>query len=214
MVCSTTCVDAIEIPQLGNICAVTPRNERKSKLILFRCNLSIPSGIASAKATALDAMITAKTLGATPKLKDFVWGDPQTTDFAYHDCAPAVPIVTGRQLTGSDFNAIDVDSAGSASLYFDRDFWEAITAGQYFNFGWTTCDGLLYLGAQDRNYTKFMTAVLSAFQTEDNSLANQSLEVKKFVLNFLGDPLGHFPKPYLDLSTQVGSFPSLLSLYQ
>jgi hypothetical protein len=214
MVCSSSCVSGILIPQLGNICSVTTRDDCKSKLVLFRCNLSIPSGSEAAKAAALDAMITAKTLGATPKLKDFNWGDPQTTDFAFHDCAPAVPVVTQRELTGSDFNAIDVDDAGAASLYFDRDFWSGVTAGQYFNFGWTTCNGLLYLGAQDRNYTKFMTAVMTAFQAEDKSLPNKCMEVKKFILRFLGDPLKHFPKPYLDLSAQTGTYPNLLSLYQ
>lgn len=213
MVCSNSCVDALEIPQLGNVCEVVTRDDCKAKLVLFRCDVAIPSGNDATKAAALDAMITALTLGATPKLKDFNWGDPQTTDFAYHDCAPAVPVVTQRELTGSDFNAIDVDSAGDPALYFDRDFWATVAQGQTWNFGWTTCNGLLYLAAQDRDYTKFMTAVISAFQTEDKTLANKCMEVKKFIVRFLGDPMKYFPKPYLDLSTQVGTYPSLLSLY-
>lgn len=213
MVCTSGCVSGIEIPQLGNICSVTTRDDCKSKLLLFRCNLSIPSGDDAAKAAALKAMLAAGTLGATPKLKDFNWGDPQTTDFAFHDCAPAVPVVTQRELTGSDFNAIDVDSAGDPSLYFDRDFWQTVSQGQYFNFGWTTCNGLLYLGAQDRNYTSFMTAVLTAFQAEDKTLPNKCMEVKKFILRFLGDPLKHFPKPYLDMVPQLGAYPELAALF-
>jgi len=213
MVCTTGCVSGITIPQLGNICDPVGRDDCKAKLLFFRCDVAIPSGIDSAKAAALSAMLTAGTLGATPKLKDFLWADPTTTDFAFHDCAPAIPYVTQRELTGSDFNAIDVDADGDPALYFDRDFWATVNAGQKWNFAWTMCSGKMYLGTTDRAQTKFMNAVITAFQSEDRTLAPQCLEVKKFSVRFLGDPLKFFPKPYIDLSTQLGTYPELAGLY-
>lgn len=215
MVCSTSCVGTISIPQLPAGCGTTiTRDDCKAKLVLFRCDSEIPTGDDATIAAALDTLMTDGAMGYTPKLKDFNWGDPQTTDFQFVDCMPPVPVITQRELTGTDLSALDTDADGNPALYFDRDFWASVTAGQYFNFGWTTCGGQLYLASKDRNYTKFMTAVMTVFQTEDRTLPNQCMEVKRFILRFMGDPLSHFPKPYLDLTTQIATYPQLANLYQ
>lgn len=213
--CTAVCTADIVIPSLAQVCATMTRNERPSKLLILTCSTAIPTGIPSAKATALAALLASGDLGATGRLSQFLFADPQTTDISYDDCSPATPVVTQRDLTFSDFNAIDVDDDGTTPLpYADRAFWRTVkAAGQKFIFGWTTCDGLLYWFTIDAAYTNPITAILQIFTSYDTTVANKSVEVKKGTIRFLGDPFDEFPEPYLDLNAVVGAQPTLKALW-
>lgn len=200
MVCTTDCVSSITIPDLTDVCGdIIPREEIPSKLVIFRCDVTPPSGSSSAIATALEGLLSAGTMGVTGKLKNFVWGDPTTANTSFADCIPESPKITARTLTWDDYNAMDVDDNGDPYPYFDRDFYKTFcnNPGKY-NFGWTTCEGLLYV-CLNKAGTAFLTGTHYAFQTEDRSQTDKVYEVKKGTITFLGDPKS-WAKPLIDLS--------------
>lgn len=214
MICETSCVTDLIVPSLAQLCGgVQPRDEKKSKLVFWRCDVAIPTGLPAAIAASLVTLLAANTVGATGKLRNFTMGDPQTTDLTFDDCDPSTQLVTQRDLTFEDFNAIDVEDDGvTASPYYDRLFWRTVAAQQKWNFGYTTCDGKLYVYTNAAG-TAFMNGILTVFQSEDRSVANKIYEVKKGTVRFQGDPLGHFPVPLIDLSLYVGANPTLAQLY-
>lgn len=213
MICSPECAGDVLVPVITHLCGqVVPRDEKYSRLVLFRCDIAIPTGLPAAIASALADLVDDGTVGATPRLKNFSFGDPQTADVAFDDCSTPDTIITSRDLNFEDWNGFDIDNVGAASPYFDRAFWDTVINGGKWNFGRTTCDGKLYLFTNKAG-TQFVTGRVSAFQSEDRSIANKIYEVKKGKVGFLGDPLQYFPKPFLDLASYVGTHPSLANLY-
>lgn len=213
MICTDNCVIGLDAVQLPDNCGdVVKRNEVKSKLLAFRCDVALPTGTGNAIADAIEAMINAKTLAWTGKLRAFDFADPETTDITDADCLPSYPQVTGRVLSFEDLNTYEVDDAGGASPYYDRDFWANLVQNRKWNWAFTTCDGQLYpLLLPDG--TNWMTGILTAFRTDDKAVANQRLEMKKGHVKFLGDPLAIFPKPLINLSDYVVSNPLVAQLF-
>ena len=216
MICTTECAGDVLIPSIANILCgqITPRDEKKSKLFIARCDVGIPSGSATAIAAALTTLLAANKIGASGKLKNFLFGDPQTADQSFADCDPTQQIITGRSLTFEDWNAFqELDEEGAVTdEYADRAFWRAIKADGKFNWGYTTCDGKLYLFTNAAG-TAFMTGTLSLVKGEDRTAANYVYEVKRGTINFLGDPEETLPAPFIDLSEHLTLNPTLASLY-
>lgn len=214
MFCASECAGGVNIPSLANVCDTVLRSECVSKLLFFTCPTEIPQGNEAALGLALAALITSGDLGATGRLRNFTFADPQTTDFAYNDCSPSVPVVTQRDLTFEDLNAIDVDAADAAAPYNDRVFWRTILKqGQKYNFAYTTCDGLMYLMTTDESNTAFATGIITMILGFDRTLPNKCTEIKRGTVRFLTDPLAHMPVPFIDLKNVEGVSPSLKTLY-
>lgn len=212
MICTALCVGELIVPPLPTSCGEpTPRDEKKAKLILWRCDIAIPTGDDDAIATALVDLLAAGTIGSTGLLRNFLFADPQTTDQSFADCRVAKPIYTQRDLTFEDYNAFDKDDSGNPAPYYDRTIWRAINAGQKWNFGYTTCDGKMYLFTDADGI--FFDASFTVFKSEDRSTANKIYEVKKGTVRFLGDPEQSFPVPFLDLETMIATHPELSVLY-
>lgn len=218
MICTTLCAGDTTIPSIADILCgqIQPRDEKKSKLFIARCDVSIPTGIPSAIAASLTTLLAAGKIGASGKLKNFLFGDPQTAEQSFADCDPATQIITGRSLTFEDWNAFqtldDEDPEIVLDEYADRTFWRTIKADGKYNWGYTTCDGKLYLFTNVPG-TAFMTGTLTLIKGEDRSAANYVYEVKKGTINFLGDPEETLPAPYIDLSEHLVANPTLASLY-
>lgn len=218
MICTTLCAGDTTIPSIANILCgqITPRDEKKSKLFIARCDVGIPSGNDVAVAAALTTLLAAGKIGATGKLKNFLFGDPQTADQSFADCDPTTQIITGRSLTFEDWNAFKTYDEETTTLvtdeYADRSFWRAIKADGKFNWGYTTCDGKLYLFTNVEG-TSFMTGTLTLVKGEDRTAANSVYEVKRGTINFLGDPEETLPAPFIDLSEHLTLNPTLASLY-
>lgn len=212
MYCSTECISGLSAPNMGINCSMERRNDCPAKLILFRCDVAIPTGEGAAVATALAGLLTAATMGATGLLKDFVWGDTATAEQRFADCGPAETLVTGRELTFSDYNASDKASDGTARPFADRQFWRTVMSKKgAWNVGWTTCSGKLYTASANG---VFMPANIHVFQADDRSTEGQCIEVKRGVIRFNGDPLATFPEPLIDLSKYLVENPELEALYR
>lgn len=213
MICTNACAGETVVPTLPSNCGTpTPRDEKKSKLIFWRCDIAIPEGDEEAIAAALEDLLAAGTIGATGKLKNFQFGDPATADQSFNDCDVPEPIYTQRDLTFEDYNKFDVTPGDIASPYFDRTFWkQLIAAGQKWNFGYTTCDGKMYLLTDADGV--FHDGKITVFKSEDRSTANKIYEVKKGTIRFLGDPESDFPVPFIDLAAQLATHPTLAELY-
>jgi hypothetical protein len=216
MICTTACVTAITIPKIAedNCGQIQPRDEKWSKLFLIRCDIGIPSGNDTAIAAALTTLLDAGKIGASPRLKNFAFGDPQTADQQFADCDAPAKVVTQRDLTWEDWNAFPEHDpeGGLVTEYGDRAFWRTIKKSKKFNYGRTTCDGKLYLFSNEEG-TQFLTGTISIFKGEDRTVANKVYEVKKGTITFLGDPEESFPEPFIDLSQHLTLNPTLAQLF-
>lgn len=217
MICNTACAGDVLVPSIADtLCGkITPRDEKKSKLFIARCDVGIPSGSDTAIAAALTTLLAAGKIGSSGKLKNFAFGDPAVTAQTFADCDPATDVVTGRDLSFEDWNAfpiLDTESGAVITSYGDRQFWRTIKSEGKYNWGYTTCEGKLYL-FMNQSKTAFMTGLLSIFKAEDRSTANMVNEVKKGKIAFLGDPEEQFPEPFLDLSQHLSLNPTLATLY-
>lgn len=214
MQCTSLCAGESVIAGLPSNCGTQePRDEKKAKLLFWRCDIAIPVGDDDAVALALSDLLAAGTIGVTGKLKNFQFSDPQSTDQSFTDCDVPEPIYTQRDLTFEDFNKFDTAPGGGIVPYYDRNFWAGVTlSGQKWNYGYTTCDGKLYL-LTDRLGT-FFDGKLTVFKSEDRGTANKIYEVKKGTIRFLGDPESGFNTPFIDLATQILTYPTLANLYQ
>lgn len=203
--CSAACVGTVSLTKT-NQCDVYQRSEVPVRLILAKCDFDFPTGAydASALATAIEAAFTAGELTATPELADLQWADPATTTKQYRGrCRPASTINVSRQLTGKDFIATDVDSAGTASPYEDREFFKNIVKNKGVAIrGYVTCDGKIYLFL-NANGT-FMQYSASFWTGFDTDVDGQSVEFKNYALTFMGDPVD-WTTPYLDIVAAGGT---------
>lgn len=198
--CSTACVDALTLAATTQ-CKVYPRSEVPVRLIIATCDTAFPTGTYDdlVLATAFEALISAGKISASFELADFQWGDPTTTTKQYRPRNnPATTITTGRQLTAKDYNATDVDNAGAASAYFDRDFYKNVIQNKAVKIrGLVTESGRIY-PFLDKN-GNFMSYDQHYFTGWDNDVDGQSVEYKNFVITFAADPFISVVTPYLDL---------------
>lgn len=197
--CNATCVGTVVISKTDQ-CEVYQRNEVPVRLILGLCDFDFPTGAydASALATAFEAAITAGQIGVTPELADLQWADPTTTTKQYKGiCRPATTIKVSRQLTGMDFNATDVDSAGALSPYEDRLFFKNIVKNKAVAIrGYVTCDGKVYLFLNPNGtFMQYSVDFWTGFNTD---VDGQRIEFKNYAVTFMGDPVD-WTTPYLDI---------------
>lgn len=194
-------------------CNVYQRSEVPVRLIVALCNTDFPTGDYddSALSDAFKALIAANFIGATPELSDVAWADPTTATKNYRArCRPAKTINVSRQLTGRDFNATDVDSAGDDAPYYDRVFFEDYIKNPAVAIrGYVTCDGKIYL-FKNPNGT-FASYTAHFFTGSDTEIEGQNVEFKNYVITFNGDPV-QWTTPYLDI-VAAGNDPDLQWLF-
>lgn len=211
MLCTTTCVSSTTLTNMRPQCKVIQRFDCFSKLIMWRCDVAIPTGTASAIATALEALLTAGTIGVSPALRNIQWADPQASELILSDCQPTQEIFVSRDLTFEDVNAIDLTpGTATANAYLDRTFWSTIYNNSIWNYSITTCSGKMY------NLTNsagaFTNGTFSIYQTVEKMEQGQCYEVKKGKVKFIGDPIS-LKTPYIDLAAYTTSNPGLVGLF-
>jgi len=202
--CNATCVGMITLPKTDQ-CEVYQRSEVPVRLLLAKCDFDFPTGAydADALAIAVAAAITAGDITATPELADLQWADPTSTTKQYKGtCRPPATINVSRQLTGKDFNAFDVDSAGAAAPYEDREFFKNIVKNKAVAIrGYVTCDGKVYLFLNTNG--TFMQYSVQFFTGFDTEVDGQRVEFKNYSITFMGDPVD-WTLPYLDIVAANG----------
>lgn len=211
--CNSACVGSLTLTK-SDQCNVYQRSEVPVRLIGALCNTDFPTGDYddAALATAFAALITAGEVTATYELADVAWADPTTATKQYRGrCRPPKVINVSRQLTGKDFNATDVDSAGAAEPYADRLFFENIVKNPAFAIrGYVTCDGKVYLFLNPNG--TFMSYNAHFFTGYDTEIDGQNVEFKNYSITFMGDPVA-YTTPYLDI-VAAGNDPNLAWLFQ
>jgi hypothetical protein len=197
--CNTTCVGEVLLTKTDQ-CAVYQRSEVPVRLLLGLCDFDFPTGDYNDEdlATAIDAAITAGSISATPELSDLVWADPTTAQKNYRArCRVADTINVSRQLTGRDFNATDVNSAGTASVYQDRLFFKNLVQNKAVRVrGFVTCDGKIYLFLNSNGtFANYTAHFWTGYDTE---IDGTNVEFKQYSITFNGDPV-NWTLPYLDI---------------
>lgn len=210
--CNSNCVGAVTITKTDQ-CGPYQRSEVPVRLILGLCDFDFPQGAYddAALATAFAAAITAGNIGATPELAELQWADPTTTTKKFGaPCRPASTLNVSRALTGKDFNAFDVNSAGTATPYEDRLFFENLVKNKAVAIrGYVTCDGKVYLFV-NKNGT-FMRYTAQFWTGYDTDVEGKAIEVKNYNLLFMGDPV-QWTTPYLDI-VEAGGMANLSWLF-
>jgi len=203
--CSTACVGSVVLTKTDQ-CDTYQRNEVPVRLILAKCDFDFPTGLydANALATAFEAAITSGDIAVTPELADLQWADPTTTTKQYKGiCRPATTINVSRQLTGVDYTATDVNSAGTSSPYEDRLFLQNVVKNKGVAIrGYVTCDGKIYLFLNSNG--TFMQYSLNVFTTYNTDVEGQRIEGKSYTVTFMGDPV-NWTTPYLDIVAAGGT---------
>lgn len=197
--CNTTCVGEVLLTKTDQ-CAVYQRSEVPVRLLLGLCDFDFPSGEYDSDdlADAITAAITAGQISATPELSDLVWADPTTAQKNYRArCRVADTINVSRQLTGRDFNATDVNSAGTESLYEDRLFFKNLVQNKAVRVrGFVTCDGKIYLFLNSNGtFANYTAHFWTGYDTE---IDGTNVEFKQYSITFNGDPV-NWTLPYLDI---------------
>ena len=197
--CNSTCVGSVVLTKTDQ-CKVYQRSEVPVRLLLGLCDFDFPEGDYddSVLATAIADAITAGEISATPELSDLIWADPTTANKNYRArCRPADTINVSRQLTGRDFNATDVVSAGTDSPYQDRLFWQNIVKNKAVRVrGFVTCDGKIYLFLNPNGtFANYTIHLWTGFDTE---IDGTNVEFKQYSITFNGDPV-NWTTPYLDI---------------
>lgn len=197
--CSSSCVGAVVLTNTDQ-CNVYQRSEVPVRLILALCNVDFPSGAYddSDLSDAFATLVGAGQISATPELSEVAWADPTTATKNYRArCRASKTINVSRQLTGRDFNATDVDTAGAASPYEDRLFFENLVKNPAVSIrGYVTCDGKIYLFKNPNGtFASYSAHFFTGFDTE---IEGKNVEFKNYVITFNGDPV-QYTTPYLDI---------------
>ena len=188
MLCVSTCVSSNTLTNMRPQCKVVQRYESWSKIIFWRCDIAIPTGTASAIATALETLLTAASIGVSPALRNIQWGDPTSSTLNLSDCQPEQEIFTAREITFEDVNAIDVTpGTATANPFLDRSFWKNIYNNSIWNYSITTCSGKMYNLTNDAD--KMANGTFSMFQTGERIEQGVVYEVKKGKIKFIGDQI-------------------------
>lgn len=211
--CSTACVGTLTLTKTDQ-CDVYQRSEVPVRLLLAKCDFDFPVGDYddAALGTLIAEAIDDGNMSATPELADVSWQDPTTTTKQFKSrCRPMATIEVSRILTGKDYTATDVNSAGTASVYQDRIFYQDIVQNKGTAVrGFVTCDGKIYLFL-NKNGT-FAQYTASFWTGYDTDVDGKNIEYKNYALTFMGDPV-NFRLPYFDI-VAAGSIDDLGWLFQ
>lgn len=197
--CNAACTGVVTLTKTDQ-CDVYQRSEVPVRLIIAKCDTDFPEGDYDSLvlAEAIETLITAGSISATPELADVSWGDPQTATKQYRArCRPASVVKTMRVLTGKDYNATDVDTTGSVSAYEDRLFFKNIIQNKGVAIrGYVTCDGKIYLFLNENG--TFASYTVNLFTGFDTDIEGKSVEFKNYEITFHGDPVD-YTTPYCDI---------------
>lgn len=211
--CSTACVGTLTLTKTDQ-CDVYQRSEVPVRLLLAKCDFDFPVGVYDddALGTLIAQAIEDGNMSATPELADVAWQDPTTTTKQFKSrCRPMATIPVSRILTGKDYTATDVNSAGTASPYEDRLFFQNIVKNKgAVARGLITCDGKIYL-FRNNNGT-FAQYTSNYWYGYDTDVDGKNIEYKNYSLTFMGDPV-NFILPYFDI-VAAGSIDDLGWLFQ
>jgi len=203
-ICSTSCFTGVTLVQSPIRCAPTLRSECDSKVAFIKCNYLLPaSGTATAWCAALSSALTTGNMIVTNKLKDLVWGEPETADVTF-TCEPSSPQTVSRTLTYTDYNTYTTTAAGVATPYHDKDIYRPITCNKTsWNIAHSTCDGNIYIvhdyncnptAAYTYNYSSVVTVVADK---DKETLAGKCLDIYKVSIKFNFDPKEDLTKPVI-----------------
>ena len=197
--CNSLCVGALTLTKTDQ-CAVYQRSEVPVRLLIAKCDFAFPEGDYddNALATLIETAITDGDISATPELAEMAWADPTTAPKLYRArCRQPKIVNVSRVLTGKDFNATDVTSAGVATPYQDRLFWQNIVKNKGTAIrGYVTCDGKIYLFLNSNGtFAQYSVHFFTGFDTE---IEGENVEYKNYAITFTGDPV-NYTTPYLDI---------------
>lgn len=211
--CSTACVGTLTLTKTDQ-CDVYQRSEVPVRLLLAKCDFDFPVGDYddAALGTLIASAINDGNMSATPELADVAWQDPTTTTKQFKSrYRPMATIEVSRILTGKDYTATDVNSAGTASVYQDRIFYQDIVQNKGTAVrGFVTCDGKIYLFLnKNGTFAQYTASFWTGYDTE---VDGKNIEYKNYALTFMGDPV-NFRLPYFDI-VAAGSIDHLGWLFQ
>lgn len=197
--CNSACVGSLTLTKTDQ-CDVFQRSEVPVRLLIAKCDFNFPEGDYddNALATLIETAIDDGDISATPELAEMAWADPTTAQKKYKaGCRPPVTKNVSRVLTGKDFNATNVNSAGTAVPYEDRIFWQNIIQNKGTAIrGYVTCDGKIYLFLnKNGTFSKYSVHFFTGFDAE---IEGESVEYKNYAITFMGDPV-NYTTPYLDI---------------
>lgn len=199
--CKTGCNPAVTIEKTDH-CKVFERSENMVRLLYRKCDFNFPTGVYTdnALAVAFEAGITSGDIGASFEIANSTWADPTFVEKKYRSKKKrAKSTVVGRDLTVQTYVATDVDPAGTASPYWDREFYVNVENNAAVEVcGWVTHEGNVELALDDQG--QFMDNVVESFVGQDQELDTDTIEVKNFKVKFSGDPLQRRILPYLDIN--------------
>ena len=198
--CDANCLGSLTLVA-PPICPTYERSEIPVRLLLATCDTDFPGGsyTDSVLGNAFAALVTAGKISATPELAEMVWADPATTKKRYRSHRyPSKSITTGRTLTAKDYNAFDVDHAGTATPYNDRLMYVNDIQNQATKVrGYITDKGNVYLFLNELG--EFCAYDINFFTGWDTEVDGTCVEFKNYAIEFVGDPQKTLRTPYLSI---------------
>lgn len=188
--CPANCADPefIPIPDAG--CEVKRRKRGLYKIGFYACSTSLPTPLTC---DALEALVDSNTVVFSNALVNVEWADVEMEDVVIADCLPAAQEAIGRQLTFEDHIAVDVPdtASGGANPFADLKFWGNLNKYKYslrYLFVW--CDGVVEMPLDINGNPMAATFdVRRNFVRQGTGGTSYTLEIKRGMINFKGDPL-------------------------
>lgn len=199
-VCPSTCADPTLISNPTTNCVATQRLIIPARIAFFPCTVDLPDPIEGNIKPYFDD----GTIVVSSKLRNFTFNDPTFQDLSTNDCSPALSIISGREITFEDTEAITfgVSSPLVLNPYWDYAFWESILANQMMVRAMIIyCDGDVRIPKLNGQYA---TVSMSGYINYDaaGTPGGGRMEFKRLSMKFNFDPINFSVTPAFNLTTE------------
>lgn len=197
MACPNQCADFEQVDILSASCQPELRYNAIKRIGFYKCNTVLPSPLTC---NNLEPLVTAKDVVVSNLLANVAIGEPVIAERVVSDCLPPQEYVESREVTGEDRIAVDVDTLGEASPFYDWAFWKDKQDHRtQLNVFFVMCDGSVIV-PREKNSLQGMSATFNVFLNFEKLNNGQgAIEFKAFKFKFKGDPF-QFVAPELNLA--------------
>lgn len=197
--CPSDCANntLVQNPPAG--CDLPVRKGGIDRIGFYSCGIDLPTPW---NCPAIEALLDSNVVAISGQLRNVAFADPVTEELVVADCRPTTSFVTERVMTFED--VVIATKANTSPLFgedkfADYDFWsdkksKKFTLRYFFIF----CDGSVRIPRDaDGNPMEGTFDMFLSFERQGTANAAYTLEIKKGIIKFKGDPLD-FVKPELN----------------
>lgn len=193
--CPTNCTadDLLGLP--ADNCNTGFRRDTPSRLLMYNCDITFPTGTKAAVGAAVKVMLASGTMVRTMPLANVVFEDPTYDELQLDDCSSPESLIVNRALSFEDRYGIDLSTVSpyTETKFFDYDFWlNKVQAQKNIRYALEYCSGdvrVIPFGATIRGFIDYLKA---------QTAGGKSTETKKFRLLFNGDYINFENTPVMN----------------